>query len=489
MASWDQDTIDSGVSAFDLMERAGRALSSKILERIRPFGASGHMVVLVGPGNNGGDGLVISRRLFEAGLSVTVIVRSRRKLSALGTEMLNRLPSGVQVLQLEGSRALDARAVLHTADCIIDALLGSGQTAAPREPIADVVAAVCEARSRRPIFIIAVDVPTGINADTGQVYAQAITADATVTVQLIKRGMVQFPARGYCGEIHSVDASIHGSAGPTFALCDSVVVASGPVPHDSFKGSFGSVAVIAGSDRYPGACILAAEACHQAGAGLVTTFAHEGLSPAIIRFGESASEFYEALKDDVFCQELGERYDTFLIGPGIGRSEKAATGARNLIRHLNSAEKQLVVDADGLHALLGDPGMLKTLKPTTILTPHPGEAAALLSCSSFEVQQDRFSAVTRLAARTDATFVLKGAYSIVWSAGGGTVYPLADPILAVGGTGDVFAGWVSASLAVGYPAKQAILRALSLQEESCRVFRLRGRDHISPTELIPIPAL
>jgi NAD(P)H-hydrate epimerase len=460
MRALDRHTIETlGVPGALLMESAGRAIAEVALAE-RAAAGGGAVLVVCGAGNNGGDGLVAARHLALLGVPVrAALIADPRKLATDAAANLARArAAGVQI----------ETGALRTAGAavIVDALFGTGLaravTGAPAAAIRRIAAARPAAR------VVAVDLPSGLDADTGQVHGVAAAADVTVTIALPKLGLALEPGRSLAGRILVARIGIADAAPGTNADAElwneRGAAARLPArPVDGHKGRFGHVLVIAGARGTTGAAALAAEAAARAGAGLVTIACPAGVNEILevkctemmtAPVPDGAEGGFAALALEPLLALAAAR-DVVALGPGIGRSEEV----RKLVPELAARiPRPLVIDADGLlpFAARGGPrvprpgalGALKGRSAATILTPHPGEAARLLGIPAAEINRDRVGSARRLAALSGAVVVLKGAATVVAAPDGRVaVNPTGGPWLATGGTGDVLTGLIAALLA------------------------------------------
>jgi len=496
---------EQGLTYETMMENAGRAVANWLQGK----GIEGkHVLVLVGPGNNGGDGLVAARYLSQGGAAVTVYCWMRETHQDQNWELAER--AGVRMLFCEHDpRLTRLRRLVSKADWIVDSLLGTG-VSRPIEGklkrlLGSVRRSVDKRRTRQsPVGlttlvpevravdsasprILAVDVPSGLNCDTGEVDPAILPADATVTLAFPKAGQFLFPGADYVGECIVADIDI-----PTRLSRDILVEVSTPElirdwlplrPKEAHKGTFGKAMIIAGSVNYTGAAYLAAAAALRAGAGLVTLGVSEVLHPILA--GKLPEATYLLLPHQMGAlvpdavQPLARQlkdYDALLVGPGIGRYKKTAEFVERLLGVPASERAQrlgflepvrageddqsslppLVIDADGLDALADIPRWAEHVRTTTVVTPHPGEMARLVGTSAAEVQADRIGAATRAAEEWGVVVVLKGAFTVIASPQGLTyINPFANPALATAGTGDVLAGCIVGLLAQGLSGLKA----------------------------------
>lgn len=439
---------ESGVSLDDLMARAGEALASAVTQAAE----DGPVIVLAGPGNNGGDGWTTARLLAASGRDVRVLsVRDPHSLDGpAGRAALAAVDAGVR---FDVPDRIDA-GWLDEAACVVDALLGIGSRPPLREPIADWVAAL----SGVAATVVAADVPTGVDADTGEVSGPAVHADVTVTFSAPKPGLITYPGAAYVGCLVVADVGVPDelleAPGAPEVWSREEYAELLPVPEpDAHKNARGRVLVVAGSGAYPGAAVLAAKGAQRAGAGYVTLAVPESIVPVaqahlvsapVTGLPEHRGRTFAARAADAVVG-LAADYDAVVLGPGLTVADGAAALARSLVSRL---DKPLVLDADGLNALVDATGLLAGRGAPAVVTPHPGEAARLLGKTVSEVQADRVSCAKALA--TDAVAcVLKGAGTVIASGGRVVVNTTGTPALATAGTGDILSGIVGTFLAQG----------------------------------------
>ncbi|MGW2489742.1 NAD(P)H-hydrate dehydratase [Streptomyces sp. NPDC001606] len=413
-----------------LMQRAAAGLAAACAELLgRVYGS--RVVLLVGSGDNGGDALYAGARLARRGAGVTAVLLAPDRTHAGGLAALRR--AGATVTSPD--RAED---LLLRADLVVDGIVGIGGRGGLR-PDAERLAGVV-ARSRAAV--VAVDLPSGVEADTGEVRGAALAADVTVTFGTYKPGLLVDPAREYAGVVRLVDIGLELPAeGELEALQHADVARLLPVPAaESDKYRRGVVGIAAGSARYPGAAVLAVSGALRGGAGAVRYVGPAG--DAVI------ARFPETLVSDAGPAKAG-RVQAWVVGPGAG--EDAATVAEVL-----ATDVPVLLDADGLR--LAEPEAVRGRTAPTLMTPHAGEAAALLGVRREEVEGGRLAAVRELAARYRAAVLLKGSTTLVAEAGGGGVVrvnPTGTGWLATAGSGDVLSGLAGSLLAAGLSARDA----------------------------------
>jgi hydroxyethylthiazole kinase-like uncharacterized protein yjeF len=409
--AWAIDTLT--IPADALMDRAGTALA-QLTSEIVP---DGPVAVLAGKGNNGGDGRVAARWLADHGRDVRLI-------------------------DVTGADPVDLDRISGAA-AVIDALLGTGAVGPPRPAIAAAIAAINTAAATGAV-VIAADLPSGVDAGSGEVASEAVRAAHTVAFHAAAPGLWLAPGKAHAGEVTIVDIGIPaGAPVPVHSglLTDAVL---GQLPRrraDSTKFTSGHVLAVAGSRRYTGAPALVARAAARAGAGYVTVSVPAEVVPVL-----AAKLLEEIVADRAALTELIDRADVVVLGPGLGAEEDVAPLVGRVI---SAAAGPLVLDADGLNALGGDLDPLRVRAAATVITPHAGELGRLLGRASTEIAARRLASAREAAARSGAVVVLKGDDTIVTDGTWTAISPGGVPALATAGTGDVLAGVIGAYLARG----------------------------------------
>ena len=451
MRAAERHTIDRlGVPGPELMERAGSAVAREIAAR---FGGAERVVVLCGKGNNGGDGFVVARHLLEVGPEVFLMGRvdDVRGDASVHLGLLRDAGGSVtEVVDVQAWSAVSER--VGQAGLIVDAMLGTGLSKAPRGVIARVVEDLQAIPAER---IVAVDLPSGLPSDTGEVGWPTVCAGLTVTFAAPKYGHALPPACARIGELITADIGIPVDAQmPSLFLLEGADAAAffAPRPAASHKGDFGHVLIVAGSLGKTGAAVLAATAALRSGAGLVTV-ATPAPAQGLVASGrpEVMTEPLPIEGDGSLGPAAAERVlalagtrDVVVMGPGLGTQGSTPAFVRQVV---GAVEGPIVVDADGLNAFATGDRTLDGLQreASTILTPHPGEMGRLLGSSSGDVQAGRLESVRRLAKLVGVTVVLKGHHTLIGRGDGGTaVNPTGNPGLATAGSGDVLSGVVGA---------------------------------------------
>jgi NAD(P)H-hydrate epimerase len=455
MRALDRWTIEHGTPGPVLMERAGvgatRVLRGRLGRSRRP------VVIVCGRGNNGGDGFVIARHLRRARIPVEVWLAAKpdevRGDAAGMLAAWRRMRGTVEDLSIpERVPAFAAR--VAGAGAVVDAIFGTGLNA----PVTGIAAAAIEAINGSGRLVFAVDIASGLSADTGMPLGTAVRAHATATFAFAKVGQLLYPGVEYTGELQIVDIGIPDAAvaavRPRVTLLEEAQVGRlvKRRPRDAHKGTFGHVLVIAGSRGKTGAALLATGAAGRAGAGLVTLAVAARLQPIVeghVRESMTAAlpddgEGVAALDDGREVDALLDDRDAIVCGPGLGLAEPTRTLVAHVVRRCRAP---LVLDADGLNAVAGT-GLLVERGGPTIVTPHPGEMARLMESDTRAVQADRLGTARTLAERAQVIVVLKGARTIIAAPDGtAAISPTGNPGMASGGTGDVLAGLLGGLLA------------------------------------------
>ena len=431
---------EAGLRGAELMDRAGTGAFRALVRR---WPGVRRIAVVCGAGNNGGDGFVVARRAREAGCTVRVLlVGDPGRLGPDASAMLDAMRGAGVACEPFAAPAPGLAGV------VVDALFGTGLS----RPVAGAAAAAIETMNAAGAPILALDVPSGIDADTGSVRGTAVRASLTVTFIAPKRGLLTGAGPEYCGRLEydtlGLPASLQDRvpAGAERLDYDSLPEhpCLGPRPRGAHKGHHGHVLVVGGERGFAGAARLAAEAAARVGAGLVSIATREahaaGLSamrPEIMSRG---------VEDEAGFATLAERATVVAVGPGLGQG---AWGERMFANALARGSGLLVVDADGLnHLAAGGSSALR--RDDWVLTPHPGEAARLLGTTAADVQADRFAAAVAIRARYGGVCVLKGAGTLVEAEGRPVgVCVNGNPGMGTGGTGDVLTGVIAGLAAQG----------------------------------------
>ena len=457
-----------GIPSLTLMERAGADAFDALTGR---YPGAGNLVVVCGGGNNAGDGYVLARLAKQAGLKVRVLAL-------------------VEPDRLKGDAAASARKYLQTgdvgtaltiagADIIVDALLGSGLN----RSVEGSFAAVVEQINAASAPALSLDIPSGLNADTGNCMGAAVRADATITFIGLKRGLFTAEGPEFCGEILFSDlgapAGIHAAVGAGARLVEREEVTRNlPArPRHAHKGRYGHVLVIGGDYGYQGAAILAGGAAARTGAGLVTVATRPEHARTIPLFRPELMTLAVSAAGDL--DTLLNKAGVVAIGPGLGQSD----WAMSLFAKVLQTRLPLVVDADALNLLAFDPRQ----RENWVLTPHPGEAARLLGATGGEVQADRFRAAASLREKFGGVAVLKGAGSLVAPVNSPVlVNRTGNPGMAGGGMGDVLTGIIAGLIAQGMQPGMAAAAGVYLHGQAADLCAREGERGMLAADLLPV---
>lgn len=463
-----------GIPGSVLMERAGAAGFRGLIER---WPEARRIVVVCGTGNNAGDGYVLARQAHAAGLETRVVQlgdAGRLKGDALAAQQ-RLLGVGVQPAPLQPNS-------FQGADVLVDALFGTGVNA----PLEGAWREAVEAVNAAGAPVLALDLPSGLSADTGRVWGVGVRAACTVTFIGLKRGMFTAQGPDHCGPVRfeslNVPAEVYEAESPAARRIDIAWTQSllPPRERSAHKGDFGHVLVIGGDRGMPGAVRMTAEATARTGAGrvsLATRTEHAGL--LVIGRPELMARGVETAGD---LEPLLARASVLAVGPGLGRSEWAAT----LLARALETELPLVLDADALNLLAA--GAVPTSAPPGgwVLTPHPGEAARLLDSPVAEVERDRFAAVAALEARYGGVMVLKGAGTVVADGNGPVgVCSAGNPGMASGGMGDVLTGIIAGLIAQGLGPADAARAGVALHAAAADAAAVDGERGLLAADLFP----
>ncbi|MDH7486007.1 MAG: NAD(P)H-hydrate dehydratase [Anaerolineae bacterium] len=491
-----------GWSYATMMEHAGRAVATALLERIADL-RQRQTLVLVGPGNNGGDGLVAARYLHDEGCSIAVYCWKRNTEGDENYRLVQE--RAIPIFHAADDPELsELRRLVRQADVIVDAFLGTGVTRPIGGQLKDLLeAARQELKEKRETgkrgrllpsfpsspsfpslpsfpFVVAVDCPSGLNCDRGEIDPVALPADLTVTFANPKRGHFLFPGAAWCGELVvadiGTDPALAADVQLELATPEMIARLLPSRPPDAHKGTFGKALLVVGSVNYTGAAYLAGAAATRVGAGLVTLAVVESLhailaaalhEPTWLLLPEDTGVIApDAVK---LVRERAADYQALLLGCGLTQEKPAVEFVQQLLHAGRAAQLRLgfvpggetgtkptpalpplVIDADGLNILAQTPDWPRAVPPNSVLTPHPGEMARLCGCQTKEVNADRWGMAQAKAAEWGQVVLLKGAYTVVAAPDGRTVVlPFANPGLASGGTGDVLAGAIVGLLAQG----------------------------------------
>ncbi|NQT23924.1 NAD(P)H-hydrate dehydratase [candidate division KSB1 bacterium] len=477
MREADRLTIEEfGISGLVLMENAGLAVVDEVEIHLEE-NPDDFILILCGKGNNGGDGMVAARHLANQGIPISVALIGQSDAlkgdARIQYDILQKMKVPVHEIQ-----TLEELEPFSDADCIVDALLGTGIFG----PVTGLMGEVIEWINQSGARVIAVDLPSGIQSDTGACAGNCVLADVTVTMAALKRGLAFHPGRDLAGEIVIADISmpdtVFDSFPPAMWLVEledvqDMLPLRFPNGH---KGTYGKIAVLAGSRGMTGAASLVSQATLRAGAGLTILGIPESLNPILetqcaevmTRPFVETSAGSLSMKALPEIEKLIEWADILILGPGL--SMDPDTG--ELVRHLvQFVELPLVIDADGLNHLAGHVALLKARKSPTILTPHCGELARLLGDSPDTVCNDRLTALDRIVDQTDCVCVLKGSPTLIKGPDDPTyVNSTGNDGLATAGAGDVLTGIIGGFLAQNVDAIEAAIASVYVHGDAADLF-------------------
>ena len=495
MKQIDQECLRLGTPTSVLMENAGKAVAEETQRSLGKM-ENQHILCLIGPGNNGGDGLVAARYLHDWGARVSLYLCSQRPPDDSNLELVQeRAITCVEAAQDKNLDKLDN--LLSSATCVIDALLGTGRMRPLEGIFQQVLNRVGTAKKNRNLGIIAVDLPSGLDADSGAVDPACLYADSTVTLAFPKLGLFGFPGVERVGKLKIADIGIPES------LAESVVTelitsdwARTVLPQrpiSANKGSFGRILVAAGSINYIGAAYLACNGALRVGAGLVTLATATSLQPILaskltevtyLPLPESQPGIVSPEAAELLTRQSGQ-YNVLLLGCGLGQSQSAVEFVSSVL--FRKELPPLVLDADALNILAKLPDWWQQMTDGAILTPHPGEMARLCGLSVEEVQLNRSGIARRFAAEWRQTIVLKGAHTVIAAPDGCCrISPFANPGLASAGTGDVLAGAIAGLVAQGLSLFDAAALGVYLHGEAGEMIRnILGDAGMIATDLLP----
>ena len=425
------------------------------------------VVVLVGPGNNGGDGLVAARHLDAWGARVTVCLCRDNPAHRGKVDYLRG--KRVTIIRLEDDDGPDQlRESLRAGQIVLDSILGTGRSRPITGTTAQALDLLLEARDGNDSpRLMALDVPTGLEADAGAVDPKTVPCDVTLTLGNPKAGLYRFPGAEYTGKVEVLDIGIpHGLDTDITSelMTDDWAKAVLPDrPMSGHKGTFGKALIVGGSRNYVGAPYLAATAAGRVGAGLVTLAIPESLQmavaakavePTYLPLPEESPGVPHADAADLIAEQA-KGYQALLIGPGIGQADSTHEIVTRLLFE-GGQHPPIVVDADGLNVLASSPEWWNDFSQKAILTPHPGEMARLTGLSTKDIQERRGEIAVESAVKWGKVVVLKGAFTVVaYPDGSSRLSPFANPAMATAGTGDVLAGTIAGLLAQGVEPGEA----------------------------------
>ncbi len=496
MQELDRETITTmGIPGLVLMENAGRGTVSSMFRAFENLSEM-RVAILAGRGNNGGDGFVIGRTLLNMGVEVKVYLLSdpdRLEGDALTNfEIYEKL--GAPLEKIPDMEAFEShREEISRFDLFVDAILGTGLRGKVRGFYKNVIDFLNQ--STGPV--VSVDIPSGLDSDTGKPLDACVRASLTTTLGLPKIGQLIYPGANYAGSLDVIDIGIPFSMIEAKSIPYNLIIPGmlrgllEPRAPDSHKGHFGHLLVLAGSAGKTGAAAMTCEAAMRVGAGLVTLGIPSSLNSimeikltevmtAPLKETESQSLDEDCLEE---MMDLSMGKDLLCIGPGLSTHPSTK---RLVIGLLRNSSLPMVIDADGINAIVDDPGSLSDAKGPIALTPHPGEMARLLFCSVKEVQEDRIGKTRGLADKLGVHVVLKGARTIIAEPGGEIhINPTGNAGMAAAGVGDVLTGILSGLICQGLPFSDALCLGVYLHGHAAdKLVKKRGERGLMATDLL-----
>ena len=494
----EQASERAGVSTDTLMENAGLAVAQAARDELG--GAAGQrIVVLVGPGNNGADGLVAARHLRRWGAEVVCCMLTPRP--EIDPKLAMAVEYGVEIVS--GPDVETLQRLVRRSQLVIDAVLGTGRSRPLSGPVGDAMLQLQQTwESPDPPILLALDLPTGLNPDTGETDPACPQFDLTLSLGYPKAGLLSFPGAERAGRLRVLDVGVppdlpeEQSVDVEMLTPEWVASRLPPRPLDSHKGTHGHALVVAGSRHYVGAAWLASQASVRTGAGLTTLASPEGIYPIAAAKGAEAIHLPLPEDDDGRIDPSasdiilgsGRRFSAVLAGCGMGWSEGTTEFLKSLVcqERPGLSGQPLLVDADGLNNLSGIEDWHASITSPLVLTPHPGEMSTLTGLSVSAIQADRVGTAREWAERWDATVVLKGAHTVIASPGKPVqIAPFANPGLATGGTGDVLSGVIVSLLAQGLSPYEAAAVGVYLHASAAEMVTSHiGRAGLAASDLL-----
>jgi hydroxyethylthiazole kinase-like uncharacterized protein yjeF len=480
-------TEEFGISQDLLMENAGQAVYFVMLQE---FGIENNkFVVFCGGGNNGGDGFVVARKIHSNGGEVKVFLLDDetkfRGAAKKNFEIVSRLP-----IEMSRVSSIDS-VILELLDCdaIVDAIFGTGLVREVRGIYKDVIQLINESQNT----VFSVDIPSGINGDTGEVMGVAVEADYTVTFGLPKLGNMLYPGYEHCGKLYVS----HISFAPALYNSESIKVAiNNPVElperaRDTHKGSYGKILFIAGSSSYLGAPYFSALSFLKAGGGLSILATPKSISPFLASKGSEIVFLPQkdtpsgsiALENKDELLEFSQGVDMVVLGPGLSLAQKT----QELVRKLTpKIKKPLLIDGDGITAIAEDLGKIKKRKTPTILTPHLGEMSRITKMEISEINKNKVDVLQRTARELDAMIILKGAHSLIGYPDGTVFINVSgNSGMATAGSGDVLTGTIAAMYGLGLALEDAVRMGVFIHGFSGDVAAVdKGEDGITAQDIL-----
>ena len=498
MTAIEQASERAGVSTDALMENAGLAVARAARDELGGS-AGARIVVLVGPGNNGADGLVAARHLRRWGAEVTCCLLTRRPECDPKQDLARQY--GVGIATNPDDETL--KRLVSRSQMVIDAVLGTGRSRPLAGPVGDAMLLLQRSRELpKAPTLLALDLPTGLNADTGEVDPACPHFDTTLALGYPKAGLLCFPGAERAGRLRVLDIGVPPGLPEERSVEVEMLTPRWVADHlpsrslDSHKGTYGHALVVAGSRHYVGAAWLASQASVRTGAGLTTLASPESVYP--IAAAKGAEAIHLPLPEDgdgridtsaaAIIRQSERRFTAMLAGCGMGWSQSTTEFLRLLLSETSDRLLGLpvLIDADGLNNLSNIKDWPSLVNSPAILTPHPGEMSTLTGVPVAQIQADRVAMAREWSERWGATLVLKGAHTAIASPGEPVrIAPFANPGLATGGTGDVLSGVIVSLLAQGLRPPDAAAVGVCLHAEAARIVTDRiGQTGLAASDLL-----
>ena len=453
-----------GIKGLELMENAGKGIVEALKKRFGNF-SSKRVLMFCGKGNNGGDGFVAARLLFNMGIHVTVLLLEKqadlKNDAAINAESARKL--GIKIIEVEKTNVHLLEHSLENCDIVIDALFGTGLT----RPVNGRYKQAIEKINQAQKFVTAVDIPSGLDSDTGRLMGTCIRADLTLALALLKRSHLLFPAAELVGELEIIDIKIPSEVIDSQAIKVQVVEEADLRPWfrkrstDSHKGNYGHVLVIAGSRGKGGAAGLTALAALRIGCGLVTLALPESCQKALefhplevmtVPAPETDAGTF-ALSAKKILLDYSKGMSAVAIGPGLSTEPETVQLLNELLPVINCP---LIIDADGVNALARNPSLISELRTDTVLTPHPREMSRISGIETSKILENRIEIAKKFASDHSVNIVLKGAATIISQPNGlTTINPTGNPGMATAGSGDILTGIIASLVAQGFSIPKA----------------------------------
>ncbi len=474
----EKSCLDYGITEDQLMENAGKSIAKIIHAQIKK-NIELNVLILIGPGNNGGDGFVAGRYLETIGANVTYY-QCCETFSDLSMKMFKKLNTPVLINYKDDLNLKKLKLLLGNMNVVIDAFLGTGVSRPITESVESIFQLIVNFRDNNSnLQIISIDIPSGINPDNGTIGSCCIKADITICLGLSKIGLFEYPASQFIGQLLVADIGIPKeliSTGPLNVL--TTTETSFPIRSNiSHKGTFGSVLVVGGSRNYIGAPVLAANAAFRIGAGLVSIAYPENIQTAIAAQSKEIIHVPLSLtsKKQGWHETISpylDKVSSVVIGCGLGQDEIVKKQIPDLMKTIKLFNLPTIIDADALNNLKNISRWWEIIPKGSILTPHPGEMSAITNLSKKEIQSNRIAISIKYARKWNVILILKGAMTVIaFPSGKCYINPFASSILATAGTGDVLAGIIGGFIAQELKPELAAISGVLVHSKAAEILK------------------